>query len=295
MGISPIEEVSIIMNTGIKEQFRSIKKSLYRLYEESPLIRILHPRRFHAYAIGSAKTGTHSLWTLFQNSYRAAHEIGSDEMIDWILKKERGEVTATQVTEWIRKRDQKLWLEMDSSQLNFYFLADYISEFPEAKFILTIRDCYTWLNSLLNEQLPSPTKQVGKWSDLKAFDQDTCPFDYGSEEITLKEKGFHPLEFYFADWARRIQKTREIVPPEKLLILRTDQLSYKIPEIAEFLRIPLEGLSQERSHAYKRLQKEDFVSGIDRSYFQRKADQYCTLLMQEFFPEIRSADDVLDR
>lgn len=284
-----------MMNTRMREQFRSIKNSLYRVYEESPLLRILQPRRFQAYAIGSAKTGTHSLWAVFQNSYRAAHEAGSDEMIDWILKRERGQVTAEQVTDWIRYRDQKQWLEMDSSQLNFYFLANYVREFPDAKFILTIRDCYTWLNSLLNEQLPSPAKQVGKWSDLKDFDQDTCLFDYGAQEITLKEKGFHPLEFYFADWAHRIQHTREIVPQEKLLILRTDQLSNRIPQIAEFLGIPLESLAQERSHGYKRLKKEDFVSGIERSYFQSKADQHCTLLMQEFFPEIRSANDVLDK
>ena len=110
------------------------------------------PRRFRAYGVGMTKTGTHSLAAIFSR-FRSAHEARHEAMLAAILDRASNHITAEQQASFLEERDRSLDLEMDVSQLNYFVLENLLALFADAKFILTIRDCYTWLDSLINHQL----------------------------------------------------------------------------------------------------------------------------------------------
>ncbi len=64
-----------------------------------------------------------------------------------------GDLTDTQARDILRGLDRRMWLELNSSWINYFLLEMLIDEYPQAKFIFTIRDCYSWLDSILNQLL----------------------------------------------------------------------------------------------------------------------------------------------
>src|SRR4051794_31876170 len=87
------------------------------------------PRRFHAYCVGMAKSGTHSIAGLFAKNYRTAHEPEDGLLVDALLAASRKAVDAAGLARLLRARDRRLRLEMDSSALNYFFLDLLLDEF----------------------------------------------------------------------------------------------------------------------------------------------------------------------
>ena len=73
------------------------------------------PRTFQAYCVGHAKSGTASMYGLFNRDYRAAHEPDRSELLKMILLEAEGAIQDDQFGDYLRKRDQRLGLEFDSS------------------------------------------------------------------------------------------------------------------------------------------------------------------------------------
>ena len=109
-------------------------------------------RRFHAYCVGTPKSGTHSIAGLLSN-YNSQHEPAREEYMNLALLFNRSKINLHYLAKFIRDIDNNLCLEMNSSNLNELFIDQLVSEFPKAKFILTIRDCYSWIDSYINNQL----------------------------------------------------------------------------------------------------------------------------------------------
>ena len=55
--------------------------------------------------------------------------------------------------DYICHRDERLGLEFDSSWVNYFIIGHLVYAFPDAKFILLVRDCYTWVESIVNHML----------------------------------------------------------------------------------------------------------------------------------------------
>ena len=51
------------------------------------------------------------------------------------------------------ERDRDRWLELDSSALNYFFLDIFVDRFPESRFVLTLREPLSWLDSVFNQFL----------------------------------------------------------------------------------------------------------------------------------------------
>ena len=64
-------------------------------------------------------------------------------------------------------RDHALALEVDSSALNFDLLDLLLSEFPDARYLLTIRDCYSWCNSVFNHTLRNRGNLDALWLPMR--------------------------------------------------------------------------------------------------------------------------------
>src|SRR5215510_14398373 len=95
-------------------------------------------RRTQVYCVGTAKSGTHSLRSMFSRNVAAGHEPRATQLIEMFFNWRERRIGDEAFRQWIRARDRELSLEVESSWLNVLILDFLVEEFPEARFVLTI-------------------------------------------------------------------------------------------------------------------------------------------------------------
>jgi Sulfotransferase domain len=259
-----------------------------------PLRSLVQPRRFHAYCIGAPKSGTHSIAGLFERGYRARHEPESESVIKMMLATSEGSADEGTVRRFLKWRDRRLWLELESSHLLCWFVETLVRQFRHAKFIVTIRDCYSWLDSYINHQLGRDiAEDMPFWYDLRDLYFRPRAFRHAEAERVLAENGLYTLDGYLSLWATHNHKVLAGVPADRLLVVRTQEIRHDVGRIAEFLRVPQQSLDVGQSHLYRAKASLGIVRSIERDFLEEKVDRYCGELMGRFFPDIRSLDDAI--
>jgi len=224
-------------------------------------------RRFHAYCVGHGRTGTHSMAGLFQRDYRSAHEPDCKDLIRTLLR----EYPDDRMQRYVSKRDRRLNLEFDSSCLN-YLILDQLVCLPETKFILTVREPYSWIESCMNyhqalDCMPHWKHIMGSWFKPENF-------EYHKEEDLLKDRGLPPIDCYVYNWHKLIKEVTGKVPPSRLLIVDTIRIGHSLEEIANFLKIPAETLDGSQSHLYKSFFKQSTLSQLDYAFVEERIRYY---------------------
>lgn len=252
---------------------------------------VLRPRRFHAFGVGMPKSGTHSLEAVF-GGYRAWHEPRMAQFMQIARQRTEGELTDTRAREILRGLDRRMWLEFNSSWINYFLLEMLVDEYPEARFIFTIRDCYSWLDSIFNQLLGRDhgdyESQFQRWYG----DSLTREATHKDGEKVLEEHGLWPLDGWLRFWNKHNTGVLNLVPSDRLLIVRTPDIRHDIPRMAEFMGVPVDTLDTGRSHQYKADKKFGLLSRIDGEYLRESVDKNCKDLMERFFPEIQQLSDV---
>lgn len=255
-----------------------------KLLPHLPLYRRVKPRSFHAFCIGAAKTGTHSLSAMFERHYRAAHEPSSEKLISLLLQKRDGTSDPVHLHGQLAKHDQQLWLEMNASQINGHFAAEWAALFPEARFILTVREPKSWLRSITNHQLARPLSSK-LWHEFRRL-RFVTDEGHSAEEAPLAEQHLFTLDGYLGYWQWHNQTVLESVPADRLLIIPTMEIGQRLGEIAAFLGISAETLTN--AHAYRAKAQFDVIDRIDPDYLQSKIDNYCTVQYQSLMAAANS-------
>lgn len=274
----------------IKRQARGTPAS--RLIKTSPLWVVLRPRRFHLYCVGAPKTGTMSMAQLFRKYYRAAHEPGMAALAGVVEATYAGAIGRQELRRFLRAHDRERRLEMESSHPIALFCGELVQVFPEAKFILTVRDCHSWLDSAINQHLgdlrhPDP-HQPAYWKRLNDLYFGRAGGHPPAERV-LEQAGLYTLDGYLSFWAAHYRRVLDAVPEDRLLVVRTDRLSRELDRIARFAGIPADTLDATRRHSHRTAAKYDLVAQIDRAYLDEKVDRHCAELMRRFFPEMEGA------
>lgn len=268
----------------------------YGLYWAYPARKVLQPRRFHAFSVGVPRSGTHSIGGLFAN-YRAVHEPEAETVIELMVRQATGQdrLSDGQLVQSFQRRDKYLWLEMEASNPIGYFTGTLVKAFPEARFILTIRDCYSWLDSYLNQQSGQPiyTGVNDFWDDMRRVYYSVGDDQHAAGEQVLAERGLYTLDGYLTFWQRRNQMVLEQVPADRLLVIRTTELGESLGKIGRFLSVPADSLVGGKAHLGKGKRKFGLLPMLDRDFLEAKVAKYGGELMREFFPDIRSMDDAL--
>jgi hypothetical protein len=250
----------------------------------------LRPRRFHAFGVGGPKTGTHSLAGVFCR-YRSWHEPMAEHFMQLIMARTDGDLSDCATRNQIRRLDRRMWLEFNSSWVNYFLLDLLLDEYPQAKFVLTIRDCYSWLDSMFNQLLGRPhgefQTQFHRW-----YIESLSPGSHQDGDRALAERGLWPLDLWLRAWKHHNSRMLALVPSERLLIVRTQDIRRDIPRLADFLGIPPDTLETGRTHEFKAEAKFGVLSDIDQSYLHACVAEHCGELMHKFFPEIQSLSDV---
>lgn len=249
---------------------------------------ILKPRRFHAYCVGAPKTGTHSIAGIFEKRFRTSHEPEYRDMIGRIVALRAQTLTGPAFERYLKRRDRRLWLEMESSHLTYFYIEWLVRLFPKAKFILTVRDCRSWLESWINFVLPGMQRRQqrrsgeSEWRPVMDFRFKTQS-PHPPEEKILAERGLYTLDGYLSNWADHNRAMLAAVPKERLLVVRTNEIEKDLGKIAAFLDIRAGQLDPSKSHSFKSGKKFDILSKIDPGYLQRKLDEHCGELMRQLF------------
>ena len=248
-------------------------------------------RNFQAYCVGTPKSGTTSLCGMLEASYRSVHEPKSEALMEAIQWHAGGSIGYDELAMFIRKRDAKIWLELESSFVAGFIVDVLVDEFPDSKFILTIRDCYSWLDSTFNHQLSS---------DLLDYQQKFINWWLGpdrnmhaEEEKILSVHGLSTLDSYLSAWDYHNRRILDSAPESRLLVLRTDEISQKTGEIAKFLEIPPENIDVSGSHLRRAQNKIGILSGIDPEFIDDRVNLHCGDLMHKYFPELKCYGDLV--
>jgi hypothetical protein len=275
-----------VLSEGLK-----LRKRAWSLLRLIIPLRFILKRKVHLYCLGTAKSGTHSIASIFEPYLRIDHEASSREMITKILDYYKGIIGEKEIENYLLERDNKSRLEMDSSQLNHFFAGIYAKLFPNARFILSIRDPYSWLDSFINHQLYY-TNTHPTWIKLRDFRFKAESVKHGEEESALKVRMLYSLDGYLSYWARHNSKVLNEVPENRLMLVRTDEISKMTDEMLNFAGISVRKNKKAASHKFKAKVKYDVLEKIDMDYLDKKVKAHCGDLMKRFFPEIQSYKDV---
>ncbi len=244
----------------------------------------LYNRRYHAYCVGCMKTGTTSMAGLFEGRFRSHHEPEKNRLIEVVMQHDAGKITDAQLLEFLSIRDKQLWLEMESSGFCGLVIEYLVQLFPDAKYILTYRDCKSWLDSCFNHLLARPLVDIEREFLTWWMQPESCTH-HESAKI-LEEKGLFPLDCYLNAWVKHNSAILEHVAPENLLVLETTKISKSSDVIESFLGLQKGALNSEKSHLYKARKKYDLVAQIDSDYLNNRIEEVCG----EIYNELKSRE-----
>lgn len=241
-------------------------------------------RRFHAFCIGTAKSGTHSIHSLFRRHYRSRHESDAGLLIALACKLASDRKDSAEVERFVLEREERLRTEFHSSHLQIAILRDLVRLYPESRYILPIRDCTSWLESWINHELARDPVLADwyAWRDLVFGKGGSATPD---EEKLLGQFGLRPLRAYLRYWSNHNAIALKSVPADRLLVVRTHEIRDRVPEIAEFLGVRAWTLDRSRSHQYQRTMRIPILSYLPDGYLDQLVREHCSELMQLFYPE----------
>lgn len=279
------------MNTNKVSEFKSINdefdkyNSIFNEFDfKYPFRRIVQKRKFHSFCVGTPKSGTTSIPSMFSN-YRTYHEITDTFLISLIRKSLDKQISINELESIFKKRDKRMWLEMDSSHYNAFFVGVLHNIYPQAKFILTLRDCISWIDSWFNHQVSRETQPDFSIYDFGRRNYYSRGYSYTKYDSFLEELNLFPLKSYFEFWNDHNSKVIRTIPENQLLILKTEAISTSTDKIASFLQIPTSSLKVESSHKNKAKGKHNILEKIDPEYLKDVALEFCGELNDKYFPE----------
>ena len=265
--------------SGIKRKLRKLKNTY---------IRLTYRRKCRLYGVGLGKSGTTSLARLFNRTVVARHKPIQLKMEQALLDLRQGRIDRADLRALVLRRDKEYCADVNSAGINASFVDILLEEFPDALFLLTMRDPYSWLDSAFNQTMNFVTLQERKRRALHRALQ----FKHPPEEQSLEAEGLSTLDHRLTQWNQHNQTVLSTIPEHRLLIVKTMDITKRAYEIADFTGLPRSTIRLSHSHQNQAPRKHHLLDGIDRKYLDMKVQEHCGSLMKQYFPEISSIDDV---
>lgn len=244
-------------------------------------------RRFRIYNVGVAKTGTTSIAGIF-GRYRSAHEFMFSESVRKISAWTKGSLSAEELRDFVLLRDRRGGLELDSASFNHHFIPILVEEFPDSKFVFSIRDCYSWLDSIVSmglsagSEVPAWMEEYGRFlaSDRVERSSIAAPLDLMRALPDL-------VDGLFRYWSEMNSAVLELLPPGRSLIVRTHEISGSLDRLALFAGVPRDTLTAAAAHRNKAARRLEILGSLDSGLIRERYDAHCRELMDRVFPEFR--------
>lgn len=187
---------------------------------------------------------------MFSSKYRSAHEATRQMVVDLMISRLNGQPTTQTAIRQLKQRDRELRLEMDSSNLLAMFAGELAEMFPKARFLLTVREPRAWLKSIINQHLNVDVSKRPADKLLRELLFMPPGVTYSHDEQELERLGLFPVDGYLSAWVTHYQGVIDVVPKNRLLIIRTEELKKAVDQLASFLSIPPDSIDNKRSHLH---------------------------------------------
>lgn len=265
MHVSPIERLKLNM------------KLLFS--EVSDLFPFPH-HNFHAFCVGLPRSGTHSIAYIFDKHFAAAHEPYYKEAIINIIDWDRRKYSKKRMRKILSFRDKALKLDMESSHY-LHHIIDLLVEFPKSKFILTVREPMSWLESEVNQNYL--TQDEDSWALLERFRY--SKYNYEHEFANLKQiKNIYPIRSYLSYWKDHLRNVLSSVPSDRLLVIDTFDISKQLNNIASFIGVDSDALDITKKHVGKRKSAFNLYDNVDRNKIFELVQSHCRKFVEENLP-----------
>jgi len=185
----------------------------------------------------------------------------------------------------LKRRDRDMWLEVESSTLAGVLIEPLVKACPRKKFILTIRDPYSWADSWIDHNINLPPKATSGFAELDQIRLRVDDFPPTKHDSPLIQRGLLPLACYFQLWGHHNSRVLEAVPEERLLVVRTPEIAARIPEMAAWLGVPPQTLRSDRAWLFASPKKHRVLATLDAAYVEDTAERFCGTLMRRCFPD----------
>lgn len=247
----------------------------------------LRKRLIQVYVVGMPRSGTVSLYDIFKTNFRADHEPESRFLTNKVVDYRMNRLDKQGMRRYLRHRDRRLGLELDTSYLNGEVVELLADEFPDARFILTIRDVLSWTDSMMNFLLNKPEFMTSRKPHIREHMEvqfGAPPYVYAPEEEILQKLGLHPLSRYLKYWTEHNQRVINLVPPKRLLVIKTADIGHSSNAIEIFLNLPLNSLGKS-VHSNSAPTRHSLLKQIPHEFVRAQVQTHCGELMQKYFPE----------
>ncbi len=214
-------------------------------------------------------------------SYRAAHEINRERVRAVGARVLTGELDAdsARVRAELRRRSMRYHLEVDVAGHMAVFAGPLARLYSDARFVLLIRDCFSWLDSVVDQQLRSRRGGVrDAYYQAKYLRYDDA---FGHEETPLRDAGLIPIASRFRGWAESNERVLGAVPPDRLLVVRTEDLDDSVAVLAHFAGVPESTIRP--VHANRNPSPTGLLGTVPAPYVVELARRHCGPIMERYW------------
>jgi hypothetical protein len=254
-------------------------------------------RRIHLLCVGAPKTGTHSVAQLFARNFRSEHEPDVERLIDAAVRYLRGG-GEDEIVAFLKARDAAMNLEVESSNPLGPLTPVLLRAFPEARFVITIREPLDWLRSEVNSHVmtvPDSPYQVDRgqgsgepwpgparaqpWRQLRFGCDDGSPIEASRR---LLELGLFSVEGYLGYWTRHYRACMAAVAAGRALVVATHRLTAGAASLATFAGVDPRSLDYTASHSFAAPARSAFLSELDSPQVAEAAERICGALWRTY-------------
>ena len=215
-------------------------------------------RRFHLINVSPQKTGTRSIAGIFRR-FRAAHEYQHDRATAAIHDRHFGHTDSESLKVFVLARDAAGLLEVDSASFNHWYADILTLLFPRARFLLSVREPQSWLESLLShaqrevicaakQGQPFPPR-FQRQADMIFDEFDTAWF---RDDDALQRRLPHLCDTLLGFWVDTHRRLIALLPEDRRLILSTGRLSQSLSQLADFVGVSENTLDSASAHLHRR-------------------------------------------
>ena len=215
---------------------------------------------------------------MFCGAYCSAHEPEAEMLIPVVSDLLRGR-TDVGIEDFLTKRDARLRLDLESSSPLVPVVPHLVRLFPDARFVLTARDPRSWFASQASHLIRNKKMRGTFWQLWR--EARFAGHEFSSHDQPLRDAGLYPLAGFLSWWTRHNQIVLDAVPPERLLIVKTNDIGPRAPQIASFLGADPRKINLKNSHRLKGLGLFDPPGLLDDGYLTEQIERFCGPMVRQ--------------
>jgi hypothetical protein len=206
---------------------------------------------------------------------RAGHESELRRLVSTMYRHFHGSISDDLYVRFLRNRDRELWLEVESNCFLGYRPDLVARAFPDARFIVPVREPRSWLRSMLHNHMdyrPRAGTAMEMWHAV-FFPSRNDPHD--SREQVLRQESLYPIHAYLNYWAAHNHEVLTAMRGRHHLVIGTGEISDSLGDIASFLAVAPARLDASGAHSNRTATRRDVLSDIDPDFLSATIDRIC--------------------